>query len=162
MDCELWLREVNHFLGFRGLGFIFHSSFWLYQILHFFIFIITAYFLLLHLRSEILLWNRKSSFAKTLAQLNEYSSTFKKSDGLISRSLRLVRDITVIANGHVTVNSRKSIKAHVSVYMFTNKFSKYDGFIIKASSYLMILGWRQQVERCSLRIYFVLDSHRRR
>merc|ERR1712131_10843 len=100
---------LSHLIWIVNFG---SESFWLYQILHFFIFITTAYFLLLHLRSEILLWNQKSSFSKTLAQLNEYSSTFKKSDGLISRSLRLVRDITVIANGHVTVNSRKSNKAH--------------------------------------------------
>ena len=59
-----------------------------------------------------------------MEQLNEYSSTFKKSDGLISRSLRLVRDITVIANGHVTVNSRKSIKAHVSIIMQRKLCSK--------------------------------------
>ena len=114
MDCEFWLGKVNTRIHFR-LILNFYFSFWLYQILHFFIFITTAYFLLLHLRSEILLWNQKCSFSKTLSQLNEYSSTFKKSDGLISRSLRLVRDITVIANGHVTVNSRKSIKAHVSI-----------------------------------------------
>ena len=108
-------KYENSFWLESKLGFYF--SFWLYQILNFFIFITTAYFLLLHLRSEILLWNQKCYFSKTLAQLNEYSSTFKKSDGLISRSLRLVRDITVIANGHVTVNSRKSIKAHVSIIM---------------------------------------------
>ena len=154
MDCELWLREVNHFLGFRGFGFIFHSSFWLYQILHFFIFITTAYFLLLHLRSEILLWNQKCSFSKALEQLDQYSSTFKKSDGLISRSLRLVRDITVIANGHVTVNSRKSIKAHVSIF-----WKSYKCFM---QLYTRYLGWSNKVERRNLRIYFVLDSHRGR
>jgi Fe-S cluster assembly iron-binding protein IscA len=100
---------ISHLIWIVNFG---SDSFWPYNILNFFILITTAYFLLLHLRSEILLWNQKYSFSKTLLQLNELSSVFKKSDGLISRSLRLVRDITVIANGHVTVNSRKSIKAH--------------------------------------------------
>ena len=123
MDCKLWLRQVNMRIHF-DLNLSFFFSFWLYQILNFFIFITTAYFLLLHLRSEILLWNQKCSFSKALEQLDQYSSTFKKSDGLISRSLRLVRDITVIANGHVTVNSRKSIKAHVSIIMQRKLCSK--------------------------------------
>ena len=136
MDCKLWLRQVNMRIHF-GLNLSFYFSFWLYQILNFFIFITTAYFLLLHLRSEILLWNQKCYFSKTLAQLNEYSSTFKKSDGLISRSLRLVRDITVIANGHVTVNSRKSIKAHVSIIMQHNLCSKNTSPKFQSTSYMI-------------------------
>ena len=153
MDSELWLRQVKIRIHFSS-NLNFYFSFWLYQILNFFIFITTAYFLLLHLRSEILFWNQKCSFSKALEQLDQYSSTFKKSDGLISRSLRLVRDITVIANGHVTVNSRKSIKAHVSIFWKSHKC-----FI---QLYTRYLGWSNKVERRNFRIYFVLDSHRGR
>ena len=39
---------------------------------------------------------------------------FKKADRLISQSLRLVRDITVIATGHTTVNTTRIVKIHSS------------------------------------------------
>ena len=66
-----------------------------------------VYFLFLQLRNELLLWARRRQLKNRVKFISELCALFKKCDILISRSLKLVRDISVIC--HRSKNQQKTL-----------------------------------------------------
>jgi len=82
--------------------------------LHLLIFLLLGYFILLHLRGELITWRLRQERLSLLGYSGSICDGFKRADRLISRSLRLVRDITIIATGHTTVNTTRLVSVHSS------------------------------------------------
>ena len=83
-----------------------------------------GYLIMLHLRSELITWRCRSDQISMLNHVESCCLLFKKADRTISRALRLVRDITVIATGHTTVNTGRVIQVHVSAQILNCVFTR--------------------------------------
>ena len=91
-----------------------HQNFSLNLCGHLVLFLAVGYLILLHVRSELITWRCRADQFQLLNHAESCCMLFKKADRLISQSLRLVRDITVIATGHTTVNTTRIVKIHSS------------------------------------------------